>query len=554
MEQKLVAGVDFGTDSVRAIIVNVDKDETIASETCYYARWQEKKYCNSAQSQFRQHPNDYLDGLETCMRSVMKQIGQENQSHLLAIAIDTTGSTPCPVDQYGVPLAMKPEFAENPNAMFHLWKDHTSVDEAKEVNRIFSAWDPDYTQYQGVYSSEWFWAKILHTVRADPQIKEHAWSWVEHCDWIPALLIGQTDPSTMYRGACAAGHKALWHSKFGGLPSQECLEQLDPYLAQIARRYTMLPQPAGANLGTITPEWADRLAVPRHTILAGGSFDAHAGAVGAGILPCTMVKVVGTSTVDMLIESPECLPDRDMRNYCGQAENSIIPGYIGIEAGQAAFGDVFSWWTSVLLQPFIEMLQSASILSEKQREQLIQYAQKNIIGQLEQAALREENAYLIALDWLNGRRYPNLNEDVKGAIFGLTLGATAPEIFRALIVSTVFGSRRIFESLVTNGIEIDRLIAVGGIAQKSPFTMQLLADVLKIPVMVSKKEQICAFGSAIYASVAAGLFKGIPAAQAALCEPYQTSYFPDERQFQKYDVMYQKYLKCGDFIENNGIR
>lgn len=554
MKQKLVAGVDFGTDSVRAVLVNVDKGEVIASETCYYTKWQEKKYCDFARSQFRQHPNDYLDGLVTCMRSVMKQIGPENQSHLLAIAIDTTGSTPCPVDRRGVPLAMKTEFAENPNAMFHLWKDHTSVAEAKEVNHVFSSGDIDYTKYQGVYSSEWFWAKILHTIRADPQIREQAWSWVEHCDWIPALLIGQTDPSTMYRGACAAGHKALWHSKFGGLPSQACLEQLDPYLAQIARRYMKHPQPAGTNLGTITPEWADRLGVPRHTILAGGSFDAHAGAVGAGILPRTMVKVVGTSTVDMLIESPEALLDRDMRNYCGQAENSIIPGYIGIEAGQAAFGDVYSWWTSILLKPFVEMLKISSILSKDQREQLIQYAQKNIIGQLEQAALREENNSLIALDWLNGRRYPNLNEDVKGAIFGLTLGATAPEIFRALIVSTVFGSRRIFESLVTNGIEIDRLIAVGGIAQKSPFTMQLLADVLKIPVMVSKKEQICAFGSAIYASVAAGLFKGIPAAQAALCEPYQTSYFPDECKFQKYDAMYQKYLKYGDFIENNSIR
>jgi len=549
MEQLLAAGVDFGSDSVRVVLIDMNTGNNVADAVSIYPRWQKKLYCDPARSLFRQHPLDYIESLEDCMQSVMQKIGPAGKAALRAIAIDTTGSTPCPVDREGTPLALLKRFKDNPNAMFHLWKDHTAVEEAKEINQVFSEARIDYTMYQGTYSSEWFWAKILHTIRTDPGIRQEAWSWVEHCDWMPSLLIGKTDPSAIYRGACAAGHKALWHSTFSGLPDGNCLKKLDPYLAVIAERYNTEPLPAGTRLGIISKEWSARLGVSEDTMIGGGSFDAHAGAVGAGIRPRTLVKVVGTSTVDMLIEDAGNLTGKNLKAYCGQAENSIVPGYVGIEAGQAAFGDVYAWFASVLMWPFREVLSESSVINEEQRIKLTEETGQKMIAELERKAQTIDESGLVAVDWFNGRRYPNLNEKVKGAMMGLTLGSSAPAIYRALVEATVFGSKRIFDSLITNQLQIDRLIIVGGIANKSPFTMQMMADVLNRPVMVCRSEQICARGAAIFAAVASGFLPDVPSAQNVLCETYQASYFPIESHFPKYEEMYRQYLLCGNFIE-----
>lgn len=548
MRRKLVAGVDFGSDSVRVIIIDALTGHRAAEAVSYFPRWKKGLYCDAEKKQFRQHPLDYIESFTECMKSAADQTGPDGKNDIRAIAIDTTGSTPCPVNEDGVPLAMLDEFSENPNAMFHLWKDHTAVEEAGELNRTFSSGEVDYTKYQGIYSSEWYWAKILHTSRVDERVKKAAWSWVEHCDWLPSLLTGKTRPDHMYRGSCGAGHKALYNSHFGGLPCGECFEKLDPYLALIAKRYQSIPKPAGTSLGIITKEWADILGLPEDTVIGGGSFDAHAGAVGAGVGPGTMVKTVGTSAVDILIAEEGALEGKSLQAYCGQAEDSIIPGYIGIEAGQAAFGDIFTWFSSMLMWPVYELLSQSRLISDQIKRELAEEISCKIIGSLDKKA-GSEDSDIIALDWFNGRRYPNLNEEVKAGIVGLHLGTTAPQVYRALAISAVFGSKRILDSFIAGGIPVERLITVGGISKKSPLIMQMLADILQRPVMVCEEEQVCALGAAIYAAVAAGLFEDIPAAQKFFCEPYHANYIPDRKKVGEYEEKYLKYLKFGDFAE-----
>lgn len=556
MKDNFVIGVDFGTDSVRAIVVDSRNSELIGEDQCYYPRWIEGKYCDPENNQFRQHPLDYIEGLESCVRGAVEKAGRTARKSIKGISVDTTGSTPCPVTQEGTPLALLQEFEENPNAMFHLWKDHTAVQEAEEINHVASEWDgEDYTRFQGKYSSEWFWAKILHTIRTDVNVKKAAWSWVEHCDWIPAVLTGNTDPLKMYRSACAAGHKALWHSEFDGLPSEKFLKQLDPYLGELREHYGGPPETADARVGMMTPEWAERLRIPAQVIVGGSSFDAHAGAVGAGIEPHVLVKVLGTSTVDMMIEKYENLKGKHLKEICGQAENSIIPGFVGIEAGQAAFGDVYAWFKDILVWPVKSILSSSHVLTEEQKRQVTEEISAKIIPEITKQCqhMPEDETDLIALDWLNGRRYPSVNEHVKGAISGIHLGTKAPNIYKALVLATAFGSRRILESFLAEGFTIDHIIAVGGIAQKSPFVMQILTNVLNRPISISASTQACARGAAMYAAVAAGLYDTLRDAQSAMCEGFSSVYTPKEKHVEKYNALYKKYCQLGDFVEHNFI-
>lgn len=549
----IVAGADFGSDSVRVIMVEGVSGQTISEASFAYPRWSKRLYCNDEISQYRQHPLDYIEAFTTAFQSALYDAGEHAGQRLRSIGIDTTGSTPCPIDDAGVPLALKAEFADDPNAMFHLWKDHTAIAEAEEINTIFStAASVDYTQYQGTYSSEWFWAKILHTIRKDEKVKQAAYTWIEHCDWFANLLTGQMDPLAMYRSSCAAGHKALWHSAFNGLPAEECLQQLDPYLVLVKKRYGAGPRHADSAIGRISKAWAAQLGINEQVLISGSSFDAHAGAVGAGIKPHTLVKVVGTSTVDMMIEQPERLENKVMKHVCGLAEHSIIPGYVGIEAGQAAFGDIFAWYKSLLMWPVEQMIQRTEILSENQKKLLQEQCSEQLLYQLEAAAkelpLLAANQ-LTALDWFNGRRYPVLNENVKGTIAGLHLGSTAPSIYQALVMSAIFGAKRIFDSFIEHGLQIDRIIVIGGIAKKSAYIMQMMSDVLGRPIMISKQDQVCAKGSAIYAAVAAGLFSSIEEAQQIYCEPYEADYEPDPDKQLDYTMKYKQYIKLAPYIE-----
>lgn len=520
MDKRYVLGVDFGTDSVRALIVDAKNGMSAGEAVAEYPRWKQGLYCNAAIRQFRQHPLDYIEAFTACVRRACAAAGSRIALQIAAISVDTTGSTPCPVNEEGTPLALLPEFAENPDAMFHLWKDHTAVAEAEEITRAFSACQPDYTAYMGPYSSEWFWAKILHTFRKSPKVRRHAAAWVEHCDWMANLLAGTTGPTEQYRCACAAGHKAYWHSSWGGLPSAGCLARLDEYLVRVRESFHSAPKPCTHRVGVITPEWAGRLGLPEDVVISGGSFDAHAGAVGAGVQRGTMVLNIGTSAVNMIVERVDALNGSGFAYLAGQAEDSIIPGYVGIETSQAAYGDTYAWLKRAMLWPVEQVVGSSDCLTEVQKTQLLREAEEKMLPMLQQAAqelpLSQEP---LSLDWYNGRRYPHNRDSASSAMTGLTLSTTPPQMYAALVEATAFGQKRIISELIEKGVNIQRIIAVGGIAQKSEYVMQELSDVLQFPIDVSPVAQACAYGAAIYASVAAGFYGSIEDAQRNICNP-----------------------------------
>ena len=323
---KYVIGLDYGSDSARAVLVNAANGETLATAVRYYPRWKEGKYCNPAINQYRQHPKDYVEVLEATVREVLGAVSSEVAANVVGIAFDTTGSTPCFIDEKGLPLALREEFAENPNAMFVLWKDHTAVREADEINALCQRWETDYSAYEGgIYSSEWLWAKALHVLRAGEAVRGAAYSIVEHCEWMPALLTGRTAPQEIVRSRCAEGHKAMWHAKWGGLPSEEFLSTLDPLLKGLRGRMFETTETAEKPVGRLTEEWAKRLGLSTDVVVAGGAFDCHMGAVGAGVKPYSWVRIIGTSTCDIMVVEPEVIGEKLIPGICGQVDGSVIP-------------------------------------------------------------------------------------------------------------------------------------------------------------------------------------------------------------------------------------
>jgi L-ribulokinase len=550
-QAQYLLGLDFGTDSVRAVAVNAASGKEEANQVARYKRWGQGLYCDPSHNRFRQHPLDYLEGLEEAVRGALAQLPKGAGQRVLGIGIDTTGSTPCAVDRSGTPLALLPQFAENPNAMFVLWKDHSSVQEAEEINRLARGWGgPDYTRYEGgIYSSEWFFAKILHVLREDPAVAAAAFSWVEHCDWMPALLTGTTDPLTLKRSRCAAGHKAMWHADWDGLPSEDFLVRLDPRLKGLRARLYKDSYTSDVKAGGLSAEWARRLGLPEGAAVAVGAFDAHIGAVGGGIRAGTLTKIMGTSTCDMLVAPAGALAGRQVAGICGQVDGSILPGLIGLEAGQSAFGDVYAWFVNLLYWPLEYAESKPSDPGEKER--LRQDIKDRILANLsdEAARLAPGEAGLLALDWLNGRRTPDADQSLKGAVAGLTLGSTAPRVFRALVEATAFGSRAIQERFEREGVRAQRVVALGGISQKSPFVMQVTADVMNVPIQVVASEQACALGAAMFAAAAAGLYPSVTEAQDRIGSGFSRTFTPDPERARTYDGLYRKYLQLGQALE-----
>ena len=545
-DENYVIGLDFGTDSVRSVIVNAENGEEIASSVNQYSHWKEGKYCNPAKNQFRQHPLDYIEGLEITIKESLKKAGPGTAEKIKGISIDTTGSTPVAVDKEGTPLGLLPDFADNPNAQFILWKDHTAVQEAEEINHVAKTWGgTDFTMYVGgIYSSEWFWAKILHVLRKDEKLRETAFSWVEHCDWMTALLTGNTDPLMIKRSRCAAGHKAMWHKSFDGLPSEDFLIGIDPLLGGIRERLYTDTYTSDIKAGELSSEWADKLGLPEGIAIGVGAFDAHMGAVGGGIRPYMLSKVIGTSTCDMLVAPMEEMGDTLVRGICGQVDGSIIPGMLGMEAGQSGFGDIYAWFKDVLMWPSIQI---AGGLTDSYLEEFSEKIIPELSGEAEKLPVDESG--IVALDWMNGRRTPDANQNLKGAITGLNLGSTAPAIFRALVESTAFGSKKIVDRFESEGVPIKGVIALGGVAKKSPFVIQVLANVLNRNIEVAASEQACALGAAMFASTAAGICKTVEQALEKMGSGFEKEYKPDTLQVQKYAVLYEKYSGLGTFVE-----
>ncbi|MCU0474279.1 MAG: ribulokinase [Bacteroidales bacterium] len=554
MSGKYVIGIDYGTDSVRSVVVNTSNGKIEGTSVFEYPRWGKGLYCDIATNKFRQHPLDYIEGLEQSVKGALKGFDSKIIENIAGITVDTTGSTPVAVDKYGIPLSMKSGYENDPDAMFILWKDHTAVNEAAGINELARTWGGvDFTKFEGgIYSSEWFWAKILHVLRSNKHVRENAFSWVEHCDWIPALLTGNTDPLKIKRSRCAAGHKAMWHKDFGGLPSEEFLVKLDPLLKGIRDHLFTETYTCDNEVGTLTEEWANKLGLPSGVKVGAGAFDAHLGAVGGEIKPYQLVKVMGTSTCDMLVSPIKDGGDKLIAGICGQVDGSIIPGMLGLEAGQSAFGDLYAWFSRLLLWPVNEIIAEMSWLDDKTKERLLRETAGSVIAGLSKQAesINSEDTALVALDWLNGRRTPDTNQALKGAITGLSLGSDAPGIFKALVEATAYGSRMINERFISEGVRIDCVIAIGGVAKKNPFVMQIVADVLNMPIKVASSDQTCALGSAMAAAVVAGVHKDISAAQKAMGGGFEKEYKPDSLRARKYETLYKRYKKLGSFVEN----
>jgi L-ribulokinase len=549
---KCVIGLDYGTDSCRAVVVNAATGKEIASAVQYYPRWKAGMFCDPQGNQYRQHPLDYVETLVDAIQEAFSKAPIGTAESVVGIAFDTTGSTPVLTDKEGTPLALLPEFSENPNAMFVLWKDHTAVREAAEINRLAKQWEVDYTQYEGgIYSSEWVWAKMLHVLRSDESIRGAAYSWIEHCDWLPALLTGKTSPKRVVRSRCAAGHKALWHPSWQGLPPEAFLTALDPLLAGFRAHLFEDTYPSSTKVGYLTDEWALRLGLNTEVAVAVGAFDCHFGAVGAEIRPGAFVRVIGTSTCDVMVVPHETIGDKLIPGICGQVDGSVIPGLVGLEAGQSGFGDIYAWFKRTLEWP-LRLLADSERLDAATQEQVIAEISDRIIPELsrEAAQIPVSESALVATDWMNGRRTPDANQLLKGAITGLTLGSTAPLIFKALVEATAFGSKAIVDRFLENGIEIKEVIGIGGISQKSPFVMQTLSDVLGMPIKVARIEQACAFGAAMFAAVVAGVYKTTEEAQEAMGQGFMSEYQPDGGNHALYMALYEKYQRIGQFTEN----
>lgn len=538
-----VIGVDFGTRSVRSIIIDAENGQFMATSEFTYPRWERTEFCDSAKNQYRQHPKDYIEGIETTVIGCLNKVPSIVRGNIRSISIDTTGSTPVAVNKNGVPLSLLPEFEENPNAMFFLWKDHTAIKEAEEINAHAAKFEIDYLKYcGGIYSSEWFWAKLLFALRNDEKIRKACYSWVEHCDWMPFLLTGGKDVSKIKRSACAAGHKALWAKEFDGLPPDKFFSELDPLLKGFRERLYTMTFTADVPVGTLSEEWADRLQLSKDVLVGTGALDAHMGAVGACIEPYFLSKVMGTSTCDMLVVPSEENKTDVVEGICGQALGSIIPGMIGMEAGQSAFGDAYAWFRDIISWPIENMDMGINV----------QNAQNNILEKLSREAEKIEiNEYSeISVDWFNGRRTPDANQEVHAALCGLNLSSNAPSLFRSIAEGTCFGAKKIVERFAAEGIELKGLIGTGGVAKKSPFIMQMMADVIGMPIKINNSEETTALGAAMFAATVAGIYPDVQQAMKVMGQDFDKVYKPKKEKQELYALRYEKYKRICDFIEN----
>ena len=538
MAEKLAIGIDFGTDSCRSLVVDTATGKEIATHTAFYADWKKELYCNPAENQYRQHPQDHINALIEVVRGALDQMPANRIQNIVAIGIDTTGSTPCLTDEQGTPLALLPEFSDDPDAMFILWKDHTSIREADEINHLARRWEVDYTSRSGgIYSSEWFWAKAWHVIRKNETVRQKAYAVIEHCDWLPALLTDNLKPEKVKRNRCAAGHKAMWAEEWGGYPSQDFLAELDPLLGAFTTRMDQLTYTNDQSAGKLSTEWAEKLGLPAGIDVAVGILDAHAGAVGAGIKENVMVKIIGTSTCDIVVTAQENLGDKEIPGISGQVDGSVLAGLIGVEAGQSAFGDIYAWLKDTLSWAF-SSLDNKDELADAVLPQLTKEAE----------ALPVTENDMVAVDWFNGRRSPFADQTLKGGIIGLTLGTNPAQLFKALVEATAFGSRAIKEHLEREGVMINEVIGVGGISLKSPYVMQTLADIMKVPIKVSATQQAGALGVAMSAAVCAGVHATIESAGVMLNTDDETLYQPNGTRMAIYDKLYDRYKVLGGYL------
>ena len=530
MNPHYTIGLDYGTNSVRALIVNVANGAEIAAAVWTYAHGTQGVVLSRDPNLARQHPADYLEGAETTIKQALatakKSVKGFSADQVIGIGVDTTGSTPLPVDANGQPLVFQKKFAGNPAALAWLWKDHTSVNEAAEITALAKKMRPQYlAKCGGIYSSEWFWSKLLHCLRTAPAVFNAAHSWVELSDFVPASLTGTEHPDKFIAGVCAAGHKAMWNAKWEGYPDAEFLAKLDSKLAQLRSRLSPRVHTINRAVGGLTEAWAKKTGLTAGIPVAVGAFDCHLGAVGSGVTPGTLVKIIGTSTCDISIAA-NTSKLADVPGLCGIVDGSVLPGYFGLEAGQSAVGDIFNWLVNYV-QPHGKAGTHEALAADATK-------------------LQPGESGLLALDWNNGNRTILVDQRLTGLLVGQTLYTTPAEIYRALIEATAFGALTIINRFEEYGVKISQIVNCGGIAEKSPLTMQIYADVTGRPMKLSRSAQTCALGSAIAAAVVAGAHKNYAAAQKKMTGLKPRVYKPNPKAHAVYKELYSLYKELHD--------
>ena len=541
----LVLGLDFGTDSVRCLLADALDGRHLAVAASPYERWAAGRYSDAGRSQYRQHPRDGIEAMERAVRACLADAGPEAARRVVGLSVDTTGSTPCLTDGDGVPLAMHEAFADDPGAMFVLWKDHTAAEEADRINRVAAERGDPYLAYVGgIYSPEWAVAKAAHILGHGGAVAEAARGWTEHCDFVTNLLTGTLAPGPAKRSRCAAGHKGLWAAEWGGLPDEDFLAAVEPRLAPMRAFFSPETFTADEAIGSLTPEWAERLGLPSSVIVGVGALDAHFGAVGAGIAPRRLARIIGTSTCDIMIAPEDEIGGRTIPGISGQVDGSVVPGMVGLEAGQSAFGDLYAWLARLITAPVAAAAGEGDV-----RAAVADAADVRLIEWLsDEAAKRDPRARtVLALDWMNGRRTPDVDPRVKGGFVGVDLATDAVDLFAALVEASCFGSRAILERLRASGVAVDEVVSLGGIAGKSPYVMQVMADAMDMPIRVSGADEACALGAAMFASVAAGAHPDIHAAQNAMAQGWQATYTPDAERAAMLAARYEEYRAFGAF-------
>jgi L-ribulokinase len=525
-------GLDYGTNSVRCVIVDTANGREVGTCVYNYETGEAGIILDpSDHNVARQNPADYLKGADVTITGAIAQARKTdpkfNPKDVVGIGVDTTGSTPLPVDDKGVPLAMLDRFKGNPNAHAWLWKDHTGYAEAGQITELARQIRPQYlAKCGGTYSSEWFFSKILHCLRVDPEVFDAAYTWLEHADWLPAVLTGTDAPDRLRRCRCAAGHKAMFNDNWGGYPDAEFLSKLDPKLGKLRSTLGERTYAVDQQAGKLTDAWAGKLGLPAGIPVAMGAFDAHLGAVGSGIRSGVLVKIIGTSTCDMVV-APVGTELADVPGICGIVDGSILPGFYGLEAGQSAVGDIFNWFVNYI-QPGGKDNGSHQALTDK--------ADK----------LKPGQSGLLALDWNNGNRTILVDQRLTGLLLGHTLHTRPEEIYRALIEATAFGALTIINRFEEYGVKIDEVVNCGGIAEKNPMLMQIYADVTGREMKISRSAQTCALGSAIAAAVVGRAHPSFAQAQAAMCGIKDTTFKPIAKNHKVYQKLYKLYKRLHD--------
>lgn len=530
-------GLDYGSNSVRCVIVDTSDGNEVGTAVFHYPTGNAGIILNAGDHNVaRQNPADYIDGLELTIKEAIAQ-SKISSDEIIGIGVDTTGSTPLPIDSDGTPLGLLEEFKNNPNAMAWLWKDHTGYGEAAQITALAEKERPEYlTKCGGTYSSEWFFSKILRCLRVDEKVFDAAYTWVEHADYMTALLTGTTNPKEIKRCRCAAGHKAMFNDSWGGYPDKDFLTKLDPKLAKLRDTLSDETYAIDTAAGNLTKEWADKLGLKEGIPVAMGAFDAHLGAVGSGIKEGALVKIIGTSTCDMVV-CPDNQNLADVPGICGIVDGSVLPGFFGLEAGQSAVGDIFNWFVNYI-QPGGKEYGSHEALTKKA------------------AKLKPGQSGLLALDWNNGNRTVLVDQRLTGLLLGQTLHTKPEEIYRALIEATAFGALTIINRFEEYGVKIKEVINCGGIAEKNPMLMQIYADITGKEMKVSRSSQTCALGSAIAAAVVASKSKGgydnFGDAQKAMTGVKKITYKPITENYKVYQRLYKLYKQLHDAFGTAG--